>query len=491
MSELSFKRVVGYRSRGVVLRVAFVVGVVAAVAVSSGGAGAVAGAGCVRVGPSQGIQAAVDRHAAGTRFCLSGGIHRLTTAVVPKAHDAFIGGHGAVISGAKEIGPLFVPSGKVWVASRQSQHNRAAPGVCNPGFPLCNAADDVYFDNKPLRPVKRLGQLVPGRVYFDHAAGKIFIADDPKGHLVEAAVATRAFRGYLTDATGVTIRGLVVEKFANEAGVGAINANGGWVIENDEVRLNHGIGVQGGRIVRGNNIHDNGELGLSIYGEDHALVQGNTLAYNNYAGYGTSWEAGGGKFIHTSHLTVRDNDVHDNRGVGIGSDSDNIFTVYEGNRIEKNSGAGLVVETSFNTLIRHNVISGNGFAFTGGLTGAGIYLNTSQNVEIVDNTLFKNLQGIGIFSAKRGSGPHGHYVTKNDYVHDNAITLLAKSGTGITSDFQADFKSNDNRFQDNHYTLCGPAYFAVWNGKNGYRYGNAKAWLALGFDTKSTFKNGC
>ncbi len=289
----------------------------------------------------------------------------------------------------------------------------------------------------------------------------------------------------------MTIRGLVIEKFANEAGVGAINANSGWVIENNEVRLNHGIGVQGGVIIRDNNIHDNGELGMSIYGGNHVLVQGNTLAYNNYAGYGTSWEAGGGKFIRTSHLTVRDNYVHDNRGVGIGSDSDNIFTVYEGNRIEKNSGAGLVVETSFNTLIRHNVIGGNGFAFTGGLTGAGIYLNTSQNVEIVDNTVFKNLQGIGIFSADRGSGPHGHYVTKNDYVHDNAITLLAKSATGITSDYQADFKSNNNRFQDNHYTLCGPAYFAVWNGKNGYRYGDAKAWLALGFDTKSTFKNGC
>jgi hypothetical protein len=491
MSQSTFVMLSRSAGRRIAVRVALVAVAASAAAVSSGGAFGGTAAGCVSVAPSQSLQTAVDRHAAGTRFCLSRGIHRLTTAVIPKPHDTFIGRQGAVISGAKDITRLFAPSGRYWTASRQSQHNPAKPGVCDPGFPLCNAADDVYLDDEPLRPVQRLSQLAPGRVYFDHAAAKIYIANDPKGHRVEAAVATGAVRGYKTSATDVTIRGLVIEKFANQAGVGAINANRNWVVENNEVRLNHGIGVQGGAIIRNNNIHDNGELGLSIYGEDHVLVEGNTLAHNNYAGYGTSWEAGGGKFMRTSHLTVRGNYVHDNRGVGIGSDSDNIYTVYVGNRIERNSGTGLVVETSFQTLIKRNTIRGNGFAFTGGLTGAGIYLNTSQKVEIVDNTVFKNQQGIGIFSGNRGSGPHGAYATRNNYVHDNTITLMPKSGTGITSDFQADFKTNNNRFQGNHYTLCGPAYFAVWNGENGYRYADAKAWVASGFDTNGTFKTGC
>jgi parallel beta-helix repeat protein len=491
MSQLSFMKSSRSRSRGVVLCGASVAAVVAAAAVSSGSASGGTAAGCVTVARSQSLQTAVDRHAPGTQFCLSSGIHRLTSAVVPKAHDTFLGRPGAVISGAKEITRLFAPSGKYWVASGQKQHNPAKPGVCDRGFPLCNEADDVYLDDRPLRPVRSLSQLARGRVFFDHAARKIYIADDPKGHRVEAAVAIRAFRGYKTAATNVTIRGLVIEKFANQAGSGAINANRSWVIENNQVRLNHGIGVQGGAVVRNNNIHHNGELGLSIYGEDHVLVQGNTLAYNNYAGYSTSWEAGGGKFMRTSHLTVRGNNVHDNRGVGIGSDSDNIYTVYEGNRIERNSGTGLVVETSFQTMIKNNTIRGNGFAFTGGLTGAGIYLNTSQNVEIKNNTVDNNLQGIGIFSAKRGSGPRGRYVTKNDYVHHNTIVLPANSGTGITSDFPADYKSNNNRFQDNNYTLCGRAYFAIWNGKNGYKYADAKTWVASGFDTNGTFKKGC
>jgi parallel beta-helix repeat protein len=304
---------------------------------------------------------------------------------------------------------------------------------------------------------------------------------------VEAAVATRAFTGV---GSNVTIKGLVIEKFANEASSGAITANSGWDIENNEVRLNHGIGVQGGVTILNNNIHDNGQLGVSIYGDSDIRIEGNTIANNNYAGYGTSWEAGGAKFMHTTRLTVRNNYVHDNRGVALGSDSDNIGTVYDNNRVENNAGTGIVIETSYSTLIKNNTIRGNGFLFTGGLTGGGIYLNTSQDVEITNNTIDRNLQGIGIATFARGSGPNGAYATKNDYVHDNTITLLNGGGTGLASDNAADYTSNNNRFQNNHYILCGTAYFAVSAG-NGYRYTDAAGWVAAGYDTTGTFVNGC
>jgi parallel beta-helix repeat protein len=244
-------------------------------------------------------------------------------------------------------------------------------------------------------------------------------------------------------------------------------------------------------VIRNNNIHDNGQLGLSIYGDNGVLVENNEIAFNNYAGFGTSWEAGGGKFMRTTSLTVRANYVHDNLGVGIGSDSDNVNTVYEYNRVEDNAGTGIVVEVSYSTLIRGNTIRRNGFAFTGGLAGAGIYLNTSQDVEVTGNTLDRNLQGIGIFSTDRGSGLYGTYVTKNDYVHDNTITLLDGGGNGITSYNSADYTSNNNRFQNNHYVLCGAGYFAISNGSGAYKYTNAPGWVAAGNDTTGTFTNGC
>jgi parallel beta-helix repeat protein len=413
--------------------------------------------------------------------------------VVPKAGDSFIGVPGSsVVSGARDLAGAFAASGGYWVASGQSQYNSSDGGaVCDPGFDLCTAANDVFFDDKPLVPVGSLGALTPGHVFFDHGSGQIWIADNPGGHRVEAAVATRAFNGWQSSATNVTIKGLVIEKCANEAGAGAITANNGWDIENNEVRLNHGTGVVGGQTIVNNNIHDNGQLGISLYGDSDQLVQDNTIAYNNYAGYGTSWEAGGGKFMKTTRLTVRHNNVHDNRGVAIGSDSDNINTVYDNNTVVNNAGPGISVETSYATLIENNTIRGNGFAFTSGLTGAGVYMNTSQDVEIKNNIIDSNNQGIGLFTANRGSGLYGPYATKNNYIHDNTITLLPGGGSGITSDFQADFTTNNNRFEYNHYILCGTAYFAVWNGSNGYKYTDAAGWVAAGFDTTSTFTNGC
>jgi hypothetical protein len=397
------------------------------------------------------------------------------------------------VSGAKEISGRFVRSGRYWVASGQGQRNPKVYGVCNPGFRLCGLANDVFVDDKPLRRVGSLAGLKPGTFFFDYRAKKIYLADDPRRHRVEAAVATRAFRGYRTEATKVTIRGLLIEKFANEAGAGAINANEGWVIENNEVRLNHGIGIQGGRVIRNNYVHHNGELGLSLYGERGVLVEGNKIAFNNYAGYGTSWEAGGAKFMRTIGLMVRWNYVHDNLGIGIGSDNDNVNTVYAHNRVEDNAGTGIVIETSYATLVRDNTIRRNGFgsAFKGGLAGAGIYVNTSQDVEIRGNTVDRNRQGIGIFSTNRGRGPHGRYVTKNDYVHDNKVVLLDGAGTGLTSYLLADYTSNNNRFRQNRYTLCGTGYFAVSNGPGAYKYTNAKGWIAAGNDTTGTFTTGC
>jgi parallel beta-helix repeat protein len=467
------------------------VGVSAVVTVTVANGGQTASCSGVSVSPGQNLQAAVDGSPGGTTFCLRAGVHRLAAAIVPKAGDGFVGDPGAVVSGAKDITGLFVFSGGVWVASGQTQRNPVTYGVCNPGFDLCASAEDVFFDNSPLLRVGSLAQLGPGKFFFDYGSQRIYIADNPSGHTVEAAVATRAFRGWQTNATFVTIRGLVIEKFANEAGVGAINANAGWVIENNEVRLNHGIGIQGGSVIRNNKVHHNGQLGLSVYGDSDVLVENNELAFNNYAGFGTSWEAGGGKFMRTTRLTVRGNYIHDNLGVGIGSDSDNLDTVYEYNRIEDNAGTGIVVEVSYATLIRGNTISRNGFAFTGGLAGAGVYINTSQDVEISGNTIDRNFQGIGIFSTDRGSGPYGTYVTKNNYVHDNTLILRDQSATGLTSYAVADYTSNNNRFQNNHYIMCGTAWFAVSAGNGAYTYTNAAGWVAAGNDTTGTFAYGC
>ena len=68
----------------------------------------------------------------------------------------------------------------------------------------------MFLDNTPLKPVDALSKVVPGTFYFDYAADKIYIADNPTGHTIEAGKLTDAFHG---SATNVTVQNLVIEKY--------------------------------------------------------------------------------------------------------------------------------------------------------------------------------------------------------------------------------------------------------------------------------------
>ena len=159
-------------------------------------------------------------------------------------------------------------------------------------------------------------------------------------------------------ARGVTVRGLVVEKAANEAQRAAIDneGGGGWAIEDNEVRYNHGVGIRGdSSTVRGNVVHHNGQLGLSGHG-DGSLVEGNEIAWNNTAGYQCLWECGGTKWAETRGLVVRGNWSHDNHGPGMWTDINNVDVLYEDNVVTGNQGYGILHEISYRATIRGNVV---------------------------------------------------------------------------------------------------------------------------------------
>src|SRR5206468_1827793 len=126
--------------------------------------------------------------------------------------------------------------------------------------------------------------------YFDYAADKIYIADNPAGHTVEAGKLADAFHG---SASNVTIENLVIEKYDPEIQYGAIRGDQNWTIQNNEVRLNYAAGItanDGSQII-GNYVHDNGELGVAGVG-NNILVQGNELARNGFwSGIDPLWEA--------------------------------------------------------------------------------------------------------------------------------------------------------------------------------------------------------
>ena len=436
--------------------------VAAAVQLSPGAAAAQVEPAIVQLFPGDDMQAAVDSNPVGTTFVLKAGVHRLQR-IVPRDGNSFIGEPGTVLSGSRVL-TSFTRAGSLWVASDQTQQVRSH-GSCmylpaGERYEGCKRSEQLFIDGVPLWQVTSRSDVEPGTWYFDYAADAIYFADDPTGRLVETSVTEAAFTG---TAQGVTIQNLVIEQYASRAQRGAIHGNGssGWIVENNEIRLNHGVGLRigDGMQVLNNSVHHNGQLGMGGSG-DNVLIEGNTIADNNIAGFLIGWEAGGTKFVKTRNLVVRNNYVHDNHGPGLWTDIDNIDSLIEGNRVEWNSYAGIKHEISYAAVIRNNIAGYNGLGKDAWLWGAQIQVQNSSDVEIYGNTVTVGLDGgdgIGVINQSRGSGAYGPYVSVNIYVHDNEVTHFANVGqSGVvddTSEKLACSAAGNNRFDRNVYNV--------------------------------------
>ena len=230
----------------------------------------------VQVSPSSNLQALVDANPQGATFCIRPGVHRFTQSVVPKSGNIFIGEPGAILSGASDITGSFTQSGSAWVASGMTMEGAGNPGWPDPcigGGTLCLRTNDVYYDDRFLTRVGSLGELSSGEFFFDYGSDRIYIADSPAGHKVEVSVAQHALRSWGTGATGVTMRNIVIEKFATPASDGAIQGGGDWVLDGLTVRLNHSLGVNGFRVFRNGLVYDNGQQGVTSGYGDGEIVE--------------------------------------------------------------------------------------------------------------------------------------------------------------------------------------------------------------------------
>ena len=435
----------------------------------------------VDLAPGQDIQAKIDALPGGTAFSLKSGLYRLAVPLTAKDGNVFSGDAGAILSGARLLSN-FSRSGSYWVVGEQSQQGQVH-GTCKPERPRCSYPEDLYLDDLLLQHVATLAEVAAGKWYFDYSNDRIYLADDPTGRRVETTVTRHAFGGR---AAGVTISGLVIEKFANPAQSGAIDAElaRGWTVKDNELRFNHGIGVRIGeemQLLR-NHVHHNGQMGVGGVGTG-VLVQGNEVDHNNTVGFDLSWEAGGTKFVKTKNLIVRDNFVHHNDGPGLWTDIDNINTLYEDNRVEDNA-MGIFHEISYGAVIRRNVVQRNGYDGLGWLWGAGITVAASPNVEVYDNTVVDNWHGIAALQQARGSGAYGRYEVENLWVHDNTVRMN-RGMTGLAQDIgdTSYFTTRNNRFTNNSYSLgANPAPFAWMNQPM-----SAASWQSYGHDLTGLF----
>ncbi|WP_447971647.1 right-handed parallel beta-helix repeat-containing protein [Nitrospira sp. M1] len=412
----------------------------------------------IKVNPGTNIQSLVERHPPGTKFVLKKGVHRLQR-IVPKNGNSFVGEAGAILSGAREL-TGFVKKGKYWVVTGQTQQGQVH-GKCQKlpnghESTSCRYPEDLFLDDTVLVQVTSLSDIGKDSWYFDYKNDSIYLADDPVGHRIETSITRHAFEGAAKD---VTIRGLIIEKYANPAQHGAIHAKHGqgWIIQDSEVRLNHGIGIRSGERIHVLRcyVHHNGQLGIGGFG-DNILIQHNEISHNNTLEFRREWEAGGTKFVKTQHLIVSDNFVHHNRGPGLWTDIDNINTLYERNRVEDNERAGIFHEISYAAIIRDNVVTRNGLGFPVWLWGSGILIAASSDTQVYRNRVENNADGIGAVQQKRGRGKYGPHLVKNLSVHDNVVSMT-KGNTGLVQDMNdmSCFTQHNNRFEYNTYHLHG------------------------------------
>jgi hypothetical protein len=453
----------------------------------------------VRISKSLQLPREVQRRPPGTTFCIETGVHRLSAPILLKPGDRFIGELGAVLDGSRVL-TRWARSRRFWVASGQTQDHYASGDRCAGGSSLCKVRDDVFFDGKPLEAVTELSQLGPGKFFFGYPNDKIYIADNPAGHKIEADVSSHAFAGCYSGACGSStlISGLVMQHFPGTA----VEVSDGTVADN-EARFNHmaGIAVARDGVIRDNYVHDNGLEGLASTGDQprrNLLVEGNETAHNGwYAGYNMGWEGGGGKWsTAVKNLTIRNNYSHDNNGNGFWVDTNNIAVTFNGNRIENNRGPGIEYEASFDAAIHNNTVRGNGFGSGGPwMEGAGIHVDSSANVEIYANDVEDNYDGIGAMErGGRTVGPYGLPETRNLYVHDNTIKTHGRAAGLIQTIGDASYwTSKNNRFVHNSYFVCNSAPFA-WQASTGstvYAYLALTQWQATGNDTAGSYSASC
>lgn len=378
----------------------------------------VATADAVRIEPGDDIQARIDGNAPGTTYVLGAGVHRLQS-ITPHPGDTIVGEDGAVLSGARVLED-FEPDGNHWRIGGQEQEGTVAERIAYNGrdicvqryteeeAPRCHRPELLFIDDRLVEHVAARDEVGPGTWFFDYDADAIYIGDDPSGKVVETAVTPQAINGEGNE--GVTLRNVVVEKYATPVSTATVQTAAGWRIEGGAIRHNNGTGIRlrSGSVMDGTHVHHNGQLGVAGLGDD-IEVMGAKVDHNNTVGYNSFFEAGGLKFFRTNGLVVRDSHIHHNQGVGLATDYDNVGVRFIDNRIEHNAGPGIHYEASFDGVIRGNWVAENGFGRTSWLLGAGILISSSSGVTVEENTVVDNFHGIVGIHTERFGGNEGAF----------------------------------------------------------------------------------
>jgi parallel beta-helix repeat protein len=283
----------------------------------------------------------------------------------------------------------------------------------------------------------------------------------------------RRNRWIVAAAHDVTIQGFEMRNSVNEQYWGAITQNANNVAyDRLTVQNNTFIGASyspiatklgAGHKILNNVFRDNGALGIRIDSGSGHLIAGNTIYNTNLANaFDSGWEAGGikvsGNYGGVQNMVIENNEIYNNHGPAIWVDVDGDGFTIRGNRLHHNTRSGITFELSFNARIHDNVVWENGHGYNEWGWGAGILVQSSSGVEVFNNTVAWNADGIAVISQDRGAARWN--AVNNNSVYDNTIALVHDGSyntyaLGWLQDWngQLTSPSSNNRGWGNRYWL--------------------------------------
>jgi parallel beta-helix repeat protein len=167
-------------------------------------------------------------------------------------------------------------------------------------------------------------------------------------------------------------------------------------------------------------------IGIVGWNVTDSTISGNRLTGNNTTGADPGNEAGGIKLGQSRDVTISDNEVGNNDGVGIWCDVGCAGVTIGGNRIHDNTHQGILYEISSGGSISGNAVWENGWAFTSWGWGGGIVVSSSGTTDVANNTVAWNADGIIVISQSRSGSP----TVAGNHVHDNVVAIAPEPSDG-------------------------------------------------------------
>ena len=447
------------------------------------------------ISPDQNAADLIDKASAGATFCFEAGLHRITRPLHPKANTTLGSAQGAVLTGSVPLTKWAADNGD-WVTKGVLPPAYGQTGQCEDNVAnICFLREQLFLNGKHLKRVKTRDKVAPGTFYGDYAGNAVFVGDNPQGKSVEMSKTPTAIE---SNATNVTVRGLTIEHFASAPQAGAVVLGSGWKVIANDIRWNHAVGAMlvnaDGATLEQNLIQYNGQLGVGQYSTSNGTIKANEVSNNNTDGFWIAdWESGGIKTTWSTKGSVTGNLIKQNLGVGLWSDAYDDGRVFSDNQIVDNAADGIRYEIGRNGVIENNLITGNGLGTGRGSgrslwDGGGINVNTSSNVQVRNNTLAGNVNGISIQSRTRGNGPWGLNLLRDVIVTGNKVTMRGgTTATGMVQNSGAAIPTGEVILKSNSYVL--DSLTADRFQKFGQWF-SAKEWQATGQDTNSNFTAG-